>query len=462
MKQTWPLPALALSLALLSTSTLPAQVEVTTDKRESVAVTVYNNNLGVVKDVRRIDIKSGMNEIKLRDVPSAIDATTVKISTPRHPDAVEVIEQNYEYDLISQHKLLQKYIDKTITATDDKGVAITGTLLASDGATLTLATNNGITMLPNLSRYSINVPTLPAGLITKPTLVWSLDAEQALPNEPLEVLYQTGGMSWHAEYIAALSDDDASLDMNGWVSLENRSGASYENAKLKLVAGSLHRVQNDQQMYSEMDGMAVGAARKSRPPQFEERGMFEYHLYDLQRPATLMNNEIKQVSLLEANGVKATKKYGYRGGRNAEVTVEFENTEKNKMGMPLPEGIVRVMKRDKDGSFEFVGEDRIRHTPRDETITLKVGDAFDILGEKTVSESRNLGPRSNQQTVEIVLKNRKDTDVTIEVMESLGGNWEILRSSHEYKKKDAYNIVMTVKVKARSEQKVTYTVLHTY
>lgn len=439
-----------------------AQTEVTTDKRESVAITVYNNDLGVVRDVRRADIRSGMNEIRLRDVPSQIDPTTVKISSPKHPDAVTVIEQNYEYDLVNQYKLLEKYIDQQINVVDEKGVSIQGTLLAVEHDKLTLATPNGITMLPNLTRYSINVPKLPAGLITKPTLVWKLDGGSNLTNEPLEVLYQTRGMSWHAEYIAALSEDDKMLDLSGWVSIDNTSGATFENAKLKLVAGSINRV-SPQPRY-DMDMYANGGRleKSAAAPQFQERGMFEYHLYDLQRQTTLQNNQVKQISLLESNGVAATKKYSYRGGRNVEITIDFENTEKNNMGMPLPEGIVRVMKKDKDGSLEFVGEDRIKHTPRDEKLTLKVGDAFDILGERVITDSRQMGQRSSQQTIEVTLKNRKDENVSIDIIESLGTNWEIMRNSHPFTKKDANTAVFTVNVKARSEQKVTFTVLYAY
>jgi hypothetical protein len=449
---------------LLASGGAFAQTEVTTDNRESVAVTVYNNNLGVIRDIRRATVNKGTNEIRLRDVPSMIDPTTVKISSPKHPDAIGVIEQNYEYDLVNQYKLLEKYIDQTINVTDEKGTTISGTLLAVEHDKLTLQTTGGITMLPNLTRYSINVPKLPAGLITKPTLVWKLESDANLTNEPLEVLYQTGGMSWHAEYIVALSDDDKKLDLNGWVSVDNTSGATFENAKLKLVAGSINRalpVQPPMPMY-ERD-MAYGAeSGRKMAPQFEERGMFEYHLYDLGRQTTLQNNQVKQISLLEANGVNATKKYSYRGGRNVEVTVEFENKQANNMGMPLPEGIVRVMKKDKDGSLEFVGEDRIKHTPRDETITLKVGDAFDMLGERTVTDQRSLGPHSSQQTIEVTLKNRKDTDEKIEIIEQLGTNWEIMRNSHPFTKKDANSVVFPVTVKARSEQKVTYTVIYNY
>ena len=428
-------------------------------KRESIALTVYNNNLGVVRDVRLFDLKKGESEVRLLDVPTQIDPTSVKITSPKHPKDINVIEQNFEYDLVNQEKLLEKYIDKQISLTDDKGNKTEGTLLSSEGGQITLSSANGITMFPNLSQYRISVPNLPQGLITRPTLVWNIKSNSSLTNEPLEVLYQTAGISWHAEYIAALSDDDKSLDLTGWVSVDNKCGAAFENAKLKLVAGSINRANR-----------LVGDATLSRfmtaksnaaPPQFEERGLFEYHIYDLGRSATIKNDEVKQISLLEADGVKSEKHYTYRGARNVEVTIDFKNSKDNNMGMPLPEGIVRVMKRDKDGSFEFVGEDRIQHTPRDEKITVKVGDAFDLLGERTVTDSKR-SDHSSQETVSINLKNRKDEDVTIDVLENLGSNWDITKSSMDYEKKNAYEIIFHVPVKARSEQKVEYTVLRTW
>ena len=425
--------------------------------RKSVAVTVYNDNLGVVREVRTFDINSGTSEVKMQDVPSQIDPTTVKITPLDHPTAIDVLDQNYEYDLVSQSKLLEKYIDKTITVTDDKGVKTEGTLLAVEEDKLTLSTPSGIVMLPNLARYTVSVPSITGGLITKPTLIWNLKSNKSLTNEPLEVLYQTGGMSWHTEYIASLSSDDKTLDLTGWVSIDNKSGATYEDAKLKLVAGNLHRATEQPVPYGGMRG-AMDAMKVA--PQFQERGMFEYHLYDLPRPVTIKNNEVKQISLLEADGVHATKLYTYSGGRNAAVSVSFENKEAEHLGIPLPEGTVRVMKQDKDGSFQFVGEDHIDHTPRDEKVTLNVGDAFDIIGEREVTDQRSYGSNSNQETIKVTLKNHKDEAVTVDVTENVGMNWEITSSSMPYDKKNASTVIFHVPVKARGEASVTYTIIH--
>ncbi|MDP4219371.1 MAG: DUF4139 domain-containing protein [Bacteroidota bacterium] len=428
-------------------------------KRESIALTVYNSNLGVVRDVRLFDLKKGQSEVKLLDVPSRIDPTTVKITALKHPKDIGILEQNFEYDLVNQEKLLEKYIDKQITLTDDKGNRTDGTLLSSSGSQITLSSPTGILMFPNTNQYRISVPNLPEGLITKPTLIWNVKSNSALNQEPLEVLYQTQGISWHAEYIVALADDDKSLDLTGWVSIDNKCGATFENAKLKLVAGKLNRVPPPG--YAGNFAITPGLMGEMDAKSFQERGLFEYHIYDLGRTTTIKDNEVKQLSLLEASKVKSEKTYTYRGQRNAEVTIKFENTEKNNMGMPLPEGIVRVMKKDKDGSFEFVGEDRIEHTPRDEKITLKVGDAFDLLGEKTVTDSKSTS-HSSRETIQITLKNRKDEDVTIDALEDVGESWEIIKSSMDYEKKSSSEIIFHVPVKARSEQKVEYTILHTW
>ncbi len=458
MKSNLYLTIVCIAVLCLLNSSLHAQTTVDdTTKRESLAVTIYNDNLGVVRDVRKFDINDGWSEIKMRDVPSLIDPTTVKITARNHPKDLNVSEQNYEYDLVSQEKLLEKYIDHTITVVDDKGLKTEGTLLALEADKLTLKTANGITMLPNLTRYTIDVPSLPAGLITQPTLVWRIDASRSLSGEPLEVLYQTAGLNWHAEYIAALSEDDKSLDLTGWVSLENTSGASYPNAKLKLVAGAVHRAPV-QQLYGKSRGMMQ--SDMAAPDQMQEHAMFEYHVYDLQHPTTIKNNEIKQVSLLEANGVAASKHYTYNGGRNVDVTIDFVNSESNHLGMPIPMGTIRVMKRDKDGSLEFVGEDHVEHTPRDEKISLTVGQAFDLIGTRTVTDSRNLGNSAQTETIEVLLKNHKDEDVTIDVLENVGTSWDITKNSMDFEKKNASEIVFHVPVKARGEQKLSYTIIH--
>ncbi len=442
------------------TSSLHAQSNGNTasDDGRSVAITVYNNDLGVVRDVRKFNIKDGTSEVRMVDVPSKIDPTTVKITDLDHPKDLDVLEQNYEYDLVSQDKLLQKYIDKSITLVSSAGKRITGTVLADDAGKLMLMTDSGIISMQSLGGYTLSMSSITNDLYIKPTLIWLLKSAKDLTNEPLEVLYQTGGMKWHAEYIAALADDEKSLDLTGWVSIENNSGASFPDAKLKLVAGSPHMVAPISKTMTDFSNAGLSVNRSK--PQFEEHSMFEYHVYDLDRKTTINNDEVKQISLLTANGVSDEKHYTYEGGKDVAVTISFQNSEANHLGIPLPMGIIRVMKRDNDGTLEFIGEDRIEHTPRDEKLTLHVGNAFDLVGERQVTSSRTLSEHESEETVEITLKNHKDTDVTIDAVENLGTDWEITEHSMDYEKKNANSIVFHVPVKANGEQKVTYTVQH--
>ncbi len=425
----------------------------------SVFVTVYNDNLGVVREIRSFEIPRGSSELRVTDVASLINPATVKINFNG-----SVLEQNYQYDLVSAEKILQRFIDREVQFIDDKGSIIRGTLLSTQGGSAVIrSATGGLIMLPGLSKYQITVDELPGGLITRPTLLWKIEADRA-GSQNIEMTYQTGGMNWQAEYVAVLKDNDTKLDLNAWVNLTNNSGATFRNANLKLVAGSVNRVRPPSRNYVYEEGFAVMAA-KTADSQFESGGLFEYHMYTLQRPTDLMQNESKQIALFDAAGIPVVKRYRYLGeGQRGQgvsepitVQVEFKNESANGLGIPMPMGVVRVNQAS-GGSVEFVGEDRINHTPRDEKITLTLGQAFDILGETTMTDQRRITDRVNEMSYKVVLKNRKDTAVTIEVERNLWGNWEVLRNSREYRKINANKIAFDVPVPANSEVEVTYTV----
>lgn len=437
--------------------------------RKSVAVTVYNNNLGVVKDVRSIKIPSGRSQISVTDVAQFIDPTSVHIKLNG-----EVIEQNYQYDLVSLEKVIQKYVDKPVQLVDKNDRVIEGVLLSSQGFQIVLRKNDGgLVMLPNLQEYRISVDSLPEGLITKPTLVWLVNSSSSREQD-VEISYQTSGMNWHAEYVAVLNENDTKLDLNSWVSIENNSGAGYKDAILKLVAGDVNLVSpppgarglEDQLMKTER-------AYQAAEPQFQEKEFFEYHIYNLQRPATLANNETKQISLFESEGVNVVKKFLYRSGgpivysrfpeakNKVAVIVEFENKENNNLGMPMPKGKVRVYKSD-GKTVEFIGEDLIDHTPREEKIKLQIGEAFDIVAEETQTEQRKITDRVYENSYEIKLRNRKKEDVVVEVEKNLGTNWEILNSSIDYEKKDANTVLFKVPVKRNEETVLKVRIRYTY
>ena len=379
----------------------------------------------------------------------------------------QVIEQNYQYDLISLNKILQKYLDKNIQLIGEKNELIEGTLLSNYGGQIVIKKKDGgLVMLPNVSKYRFNVGTLPEGLITKPTLVWLVNSNSN-GNQDVEISYQTKGMNWHAEYVAVLNKNDNELDLNSWVSVENTSGTTYKNAKLKLVAGDVNLLQNRQRIQPEYDRV-YKAKSTAAEPQFKEKEFFEYHIYNLQRPTTLANNETKQISLFEANGIKAFKKYFYRSGgyygyRNSNakgkiaVIIEFENKKKNGLGIPMPKGKIRMYKSDGD-NFEFIGEDLIDHTPRNEKLKIKIGDAFDILAEEKQTEHKRITDRVFEETYEVTITNRKKENINVEVERYLGYDWEILKSSLPYKKKDAKTVTFNIPVKKDSKTKLTYKV----
>ncbi|OGU47291.1 MAG: hypothetical protein A2000_04085 [Ignavibacteria bacterium GWB2_36_8] len=434
--------------------------------QKSVAVTVYNSNLGVVKDLRTINIKSGTSQIAVTDVAQFIDPTSVHISLNG-----EVIEQNYQYDLVSLDKILQKYIDKEIQLIGENSELIEGRLLSAFAGQIVLEKKEGgLLMLPNLSKYRFSVGALPEGLITKPTLLWTVNSP-ATGKQDVEISYQTSGMNWHAEYVAVLNSDDTELDLNSWVSVENKSGTTYKNAVLKLVAGDINLVK-EQPMYDyRVQEMMVKSEGISQP-QFQEKEFFEYHIYNLQRPTTLANNETKQISLFESPGVKAVKKYFYKSGQygyygnpsqtgKVSVVVEFENKEENNMGVPMPKGKVRMYKSD-GSTLEFVGEDLIDHTPRNENVRLKIGEAFDVVVEDVQTENKKITDRVWEQAYEVKFKNRKKEDITVEVERFLGVNWEILNSSLAYEKKDAQNIIFKVPVPEDGETVLKYRVRYRY
>ena len=300
-------------------------------------------------------------------------------------------------------------------------------------------------------------PKLPDGLITRPTLVWSINCQQAGKHQT-ELGYLTNGIQWHAEYVGVVNKDDTILELSGWVSVDNKSGATYENAKLKLVAGDVHRAQDIRPLRR---GRGQAEMMIASAPQFEEKAFFEYHLYTLQRPATVANNQIKQISLFSPTEVKVNKTYSYNGARDRKkvrVNLEFENKKTSGLGMPLPKGKVRVYKRDDDKSLVFIGEDFIDHTPKDEKVRVYVGNAFDIVGDRTQKERKSIGKTAWEETWQIKLRNHKEESVRVTIIEHVNFGWEILRNTHEYKKKDAATIEFSIEIPKDAEVVVEYVV----
>ncbi len=432
-----------------------------------VSVTIYNQDLGLIKDVRELEFQKGKSIIKFADVAAQIDPTSVHFKPVDPSDRVSILEQNYQYDLVSSTKILQKYVDREIelftksAEPRGEGKSYKGQLLAYSNENVTLREPDGAIRIVRLDEVrDLYFPTLPEGLITKPTLVWLLDS-QVSGKRKAEVSYLTGGINWHAEYVAVVDQRDENLELAGWVSIDNRSGATYQDAKAKLIAGEVHRVREERIPPRLAKGyiadMAAGA------PQFEEKAFFEYHLYTLLRPATIKDNEIKQVSLFPSTGVQVKKLYTYDGERyqdKVRVELEFKNSESAGLGMPLPEGKIRVYKEDVDKALEFVGEDKINHTPKDEKVRVFLGNAFDIVGERQKTDFKKISDDITEESYQIKLRNHKEEAVEVVVVEHLYPytEWEIRESTHKYEKKDANTIEFKIQLDKDQEVVLNYTV----
>ena len=425
---------------------------------DDVAITVYNSNLALVKEGRNLEFQKGVNRMNLTDVAAYIDPTSVHFKLRGSGDKIDLLEQNYQYDLVSADKILQKYLGNNVDIILKKGDLLSGKYLSSSSGYIVLQLpDGGVKMINASEMLSVAAPKLPEGLIVIPTLEWLLSSDVSGKRD-VEISYLTSNINWHAEYIALLDENDKNLRLSGWVSLDNQSGKTYKDAKLKLVAGEINRVQPPgRPMYEKALAAEATAAGRG----FEEKAFFEYHLYTLGRPTTVANNETKQVSLFDPATSPVTKIYRYQaaeGSKDVNVVVSFKNSQANGLGMPLPSGKIRMTKLDTDGSEEFLGEDMIDHKPKDEEVELKVGNAFDIVGETNTVDTRRVSDRVSESTIEVKLRNHKKEDVTVMVRYNLWGDWQILEKNFEYVKKNANLVEFTVPVAKDTESTLRFRV----
>jgi hypothetical protein len=483
-----PIVCAAITVAMVVThanAQPPLKVSEPTERRstltdqQSVAVTIYNEDLALVKDARQVQIDSGVNRLALRDVSAMMRPETALLRSLSHPGTFSLLEQNFDFDLLTQAKLLEKYVGrsvrvvKTHPTTGAETVEVAQVLSANEGVVLQIG-----------DRVETGVPgrivfdRVPASLRDRPTLVTELQSQRAGPQE-VELSYLTGGLSWRADYVAELNTDDSALDLNGWVTLNNRSGTTYAQARLQLVAGDVNRVREElhrakSELLMRPQAAPVAAA-------MAQEALFEYHLYTLQRPTTLANQQTKQVALLSAAAVPVKKElllsgsdHYYRGsvgdlGQKIKVGVyvEFNNKESANLGQPLPKGVVRVYKRDSAGNAQFVGEDRIDHTPKNEQVRLRLGDAFDVTADKKQTDFRrrettNVASYVHESAYEIVLRNAKPEAVTVTVREPVPGDWTMLQESQKHSKVASGTAQWQVVVPAGGSTTLKYRVLVRY
>jgi hypothetical protein len=457
-----------------------AEQQSTLADQQSVAVTIYNENLALVKDTRKLQLKAGTQALAFRDVSARMRPETAQFRSASHPGGLSVLEQNFDFDLLTPQKLLEKYVGKTVNVIRTNPASGAETQESAQ----VLAANGGVVMRFG-NRIESGVPgriaygELPENLRDRPTLVMTL-SNATTQTQDVELSYLTSGLAWKADYVAELNAADDKLDLSGWVTLTNTSGASYRNAKLQLVAGDVNQAPPERRMRLE-GTVAMAAAPMAKSRDMTEEGLFEYHLYTLGRPTTIAENQTKQVSLLSANGVSARKEFLLRGSEyyyqsaygdlgqklKVGVFVEFDNKEASKLGMPLPKGVVRVYKRDSAGNAQFIGEDRIDHTAKNESVRLKLGDAFDVTADKKQTDFKRRAKEEKfgsvfESAYEVTLKNAKKEVVTVTVQEPLPGDWQVLSESHPHSKVSSNTARWKIAIPAEGKVSLVYRVLVRY
>lgn len=461
------------SASLCNTSIVQAETVSPQSDQTSVAVTIYNEDLALVKDSRKLNLNTGLSALSFRDVSAQIKPETALLRSLLPNSSLQVLEQNFDFDLLTPQKLLEKNVGQQVTiirtnpSTGAETEETATVLSAQDGVVLKIG-NRIETGIPGRIAY----PNVPGQLKDRPTLTTQVQYKGA-EQTSLELSYLTGGLQWKADYVAELSSKEDAIDLSGWVTLTNTSGSAYPNAKVQLVAGDVNRVREairPKTMMMRSEALVADAAMPS------EQGLLEYHLYTLPRTTTIAENQTKQVALLSAQHIPARKElvlsgadYYYQGAyrdiekkQKVQVFVEFENKESSKLGIPLPKGTMRVYKKDNDGTAQFVGEDQIDHTPKNDSVRLNLGNAFDVTADRVQTDFKNLGKPNQVPLYEsayaITLHNAKKETVTVTVQEPLNGDWKILNESQPHKKTSAHQATWQVNVPAESDVTLKYRV----
>jgi hypothetical protein len=450
----------------------------TLDDQQEVSLTVYNSDIALVRDVRNLQLARGTGNLRFMDIAATVNPATVHFRSLTDPAQVSVLEQNYEYDLLDPDKLLRKYIGREVTLMRNRQDG--GTTRQEEVKALLLSYNNGPVwkigneIVTGLGADHIRFPELPDTLYSRPTLIWTVQNDGAARHR-VEASYLAGKLAWNADYVLTVARDDKAADLNGWVTLTNNSGTAFRNAKLQLVAGDLNRVR---QVFNRLADAAAPAARAQvAQEKMVQEAFSDYHLYTMGRKTSINNSQTKQVSLLEGTGVPTIKRYVVEGQNyyyhnqmhpgsplkdSVQVFYQFKNEEKTGLGMPMPAGVLRVYQQDSRGGTQFVGEDRIMHTPKDEMLNIKIGNAFDVICERNQTDFEKIASNVYEFEYEITLRNHKASAVTVEVNEPLGGTWRMITSSHQWTKSSAWAANFKVLVAADATAVLKYRVRVTY
>jgi hypothetical protein len=449
----------------------------TLDDQAELSLTVYNSDIALVRDVRNLQLARGVGNLRFMDIAATVNPATVHFRSLTSPQQVSVLEQNYEYDLLEPDKLLRKYVGREVTLMRNRTEGgttrqeeVKATLLSYNTAPVWRIGNEIVT---GIGADHIRFPELPATLYSRPTLIWTVQNDGDAKHR-VEASYLAGKLAWNADYVLTVGRDDKAADLNGWVTLTNGSGTAFRNARLQLVAGDLNRVKQE---FRRMADMAAQRAPAVAESVMVQEAFSDYHLYTMGRKTTINNNQTKQVSLLEGTDVPVVKRYVVEGQNfyyhnqrhpgsplrdSVQVFYQFANEAKSGLGLPMPAGVLRVYQQDSKGGVQFVGEDRIMHTPKDEKLNIKIGNAFDVVCERNQVDFIRIANNVYEFEYEITLRNHKATAVAVEVNEPIGGSWRMIRSSHEWTKTAAWAAEFKVPVAADTTAVLKYRVRVSY
>ena len=471
-----------LCCVVVSTSLLAAEREeplseglrlvVGAEEQSDVSITVYNGNFAQIHEEREVVFPTGSFEVEFQDVPSRIEPSSVLVSSNKGKDSLRVHEQSYRYDLLSKNALLERFIGRKLK--------FSRSVLEDGHYEKVLREGRLLSINPEVVQFGDEIEIEPEGTIslayipdelkTTPTLLWSVE-NKVRGEQILQVSYITGGMSWTADYLLVLNQDESEADLSAWVTVENNSGAGFTDASLKLMAGDVRKIQNRSPSRRMMqESMAVSADSSALPT---EQPFFEYHLYDFPRRISLDSHGLKQIKLFESERIKVNKTYSFesealqhqaQGSQNlkADVVLSFKNSRKNRLSVPLPSGKIRVNKSDRSGVLQFLGEDRVGHTPVNSQIEVNVGRAFDVTARRTQIAYRRLEDRTAEVSYSVTVKNSKDEPIEVILREKLRGDWVITEQSQKGNRQDSMTQVYRLKLQKGAEKTITYTARFNY
>lgn len=462
-----------LSLLLLSTSLFAESLISTAKDQSDLSLTVYNNGRAVVSEKRKVELPQGISTLRYSDIAQTVMANTIVVENLK---GATILEQNYEYDLISSEKLIEKYVGKDVMIVRDneytgKSEKVKARILSANNGDIVLEIDGKI-VLNGFRNSNMELDKMPKDLYATPTMNWLIYNPKS-GKKNIAVNYLAQNIKWSADYVLNLASDSKSATLTGWVTMNNNSGTAYKDAKLKLVAGNVNVVQSSQRNRNvKRKAMASEEMSFSVATPVQQKSFFEYHLYTFPRKITVNNNQQKQLSLLNAENIKTNKKYRVTTNSSrysminnekskliVDVNISFKTGKENNLDLPIPAGAIRLYQKDDDGGAIFIGGDQVNHTPINEEISLRIGEAFDIVATYKQTKFEKISKKKLSSTNEVELKNHKKEDIVVEVLVPTYGLWK-LKNSPKYRKLNANLIAFDVKVPASGKATLNYTIVN--